>query len=162
MTNQEVRNQEGIHEYAKRMQKQVHDKLYNTVYHKIYRKLDKAGILEVVKEGTGRKIWDKKYKSDGFMDLNIDRLTSNTIAMAHNYIQNGDVMADPDMEIEIDHEQKTAQALSFQMDGAGIYQQVFTYDDNGNKKGIRMKLKKDLNKFLNRWLTNLNQQGFFE
>lgn len=33
--------------------------------------------------------------------MNVDKLTSDTIALAHNGKQNGDLMSDPDMEIRI-------------------------------------------------------------
>jgi uncharacterized protein YqiB (DUF1249 family) len=103
----------------------------------------------------------KKMKSGAFMDLNLDYLTKTekgiVIAMAHNFIQNGDVMADPDMEIRIIPEMKMVEALSFKQDGAGIYQQV--YADEAETK-YYPRLKKELNSFLGMWLKNLIDQGF--
>lgn len=124
------------------------------IYETIYKKLGDLGILDVEKY--------KKFKSEGFMDLSIDVLNDSngfkTIAMAHNFIQNGDVMADPDMEVKIHKEMKMAEALTYQLDSLGIYQKV--YSDDGTK--VNPKLKRDLNKFLNQWLTNLKNQGFGE
>lgn len=84
------------------------------------------------------------------MDLNVDNLLYNKIALAHNGLQNGDVMADPDVEVEIDNEKQEAETLSFQNDYLGIYQEV--YPEPGK---YHPKLKKDLNEFLNDWLQNI-------
>jgi len=122
------------------------------IYETIYEKLEKLGILDVEEY--------KKFTSGGFMDLSVDVLTDNKeskrIAIAHNYIQNGDVMADPDMEIKIHKELKMAEAMTYQQDGLGIFQRV--YNDDETK--VNPKLKRQLNSFLNTWLTNLKNQGF--
>ena len=102
-----------------------------------------------------------KLKSGGFMDLNIDHLShkdnenSTVISIAHNYIQEGDVMADPDMEIRIIPKMKMIEALTFQQDNMGIYQQVYLEDGS-----FYPTLKNELNNFLNSWLKNLIEQGF--
>ena len=66
-----------------------------------------------------------KFKSPGLMDLNVDKLTDDTIALAHNGKQNGDVMADPDVEVRINRPGKMAEALTFQNDYLGIFQEVY-------------------------------------
>jgi len=123
------------------------------IYETIYKKLKKLGITELTEY--------KKFKNPPYMNLSVDVLNSKDkdgnkiIAMAHNYIQNGDIMADPDMEIKIFPELKMAEALTYQQDGLGIFQRV--YPGEGL---IDIKLKKQLNKFLDQWLTNLKNQGF--
>ena len=136
------------------------------IYETIYKKLDKLiplGVKEL-QEGEGFI----KLKSDAYMDLNVDCLKHKEhpkggqgghcfiIVMAHNYTQNGDVMADPDMEIAIYPDMKMAEALTYQQDGLGIYQMA--YPEPGL---INPKLKKQLNSFLNQWLDNLKAQGFY-
>jgi len=102
-----------------------------------------------------------KLKSGIFMDLNIDHLShkdddrSIVISLAHNYIQEGDVMADPDMEIRIIPSMKMVEALTFQQDSTGTYQQIYLEDGR-----FYPPLKKELNNFLNSWLKNLIEQGF--
>jgi uncharacterized protein YqiB (DUF1249 family) len=121
--------------------------LTKNVYQNIFSKLQEIGILN--EEG----IMDAEYykfKSEGLMDLNVDRLFDNTISLAHNGIQNGDVMSDPDMEVRINREGKMAEALTFQNDYLGIYQEV--YPEPGK---YYPKFKKDLNEFLNDWLQNI-------
>lgn len=121
------------------------------IYETIYNKLETLGITELTEY--------KKLKSDGYMDLSIDILSDTDeekhIAMAHNFIQNGDVMADPDMEIRIYKKTKMAEALTYQLSSMGIFQRV--YPELGK---VHPKLKKQLNSFLNQWLTNLKNQGF--
>jgi len=91
-----------------------------------------------------------KFKCDGLMDLNVDNLLYNKIALAHNGIQNGDVMADPDVEVLVNPEKREAEALTFQNDYLGIYQVVYPEEGKCNKK-----LKKELNIFLDDWLSNI-------
>jgi phosphoribosylaminoimidazole-succinocarboxamide synthase len=126
-----------------------------TIYNKIFDKLQKIGILNA--DGKMEHGY-MKFKAPGFMDLSVDRLrnldASQRISLAHNGIQNGDVMADPDMEIAIRCTAKEAEALTFQNDYMGVYQEV--YPEPGK---VRPALKKDLNDFLNQWLTNIIDQG---
>jgi len=136
------------------------------IYESIYKKIDRlTGGIENFKESEEGY---KKLKSGGFMDLSIDLLRNKEhpkggqdghcfiIAMAHNYSQNGDLMADPDMEIAIYPGMKMAEALTYQQDGLGIYQEV--YPEPGF---VNVRLKRELNSFLNQWLDNLKRQGFY-
>jgi uncharacterized protein YqiB (DUF1249 family) len=117
------------------------------VYEMIYARLQQIGILN---EDGEMKAECMKFKSPGLMDLNVDKLTDDTIALAHNGKQNGDVMADPDVEVRINRPGKMAEALTFQNDYLGIFQQV--YPEPGK---YYPKLKKELNDFLNDWLKNM-------
>ena len=129
------------------------------IYETMYNKLVKLGIIN--QDGSLKFDEYIKLKSGIFMDLNIDHLShkddenSIVISLAHNFIQNGDVMADPDMEIKIIPSMKMVEALTFQQDSTGTYQQVYLEDGR-----FYPTLKTDLNYFLNSWLKNLIQQGF--
>jgi len=118
-----------------------------TVFEMIYARLQQMGIID--EKGIMQAEY-MKFKSSGLMDLNVDNLLNNTIALAHNGIQNGDVMADPDVQVKIYPEMKAAEALTFQNDYLGIYQEV--YPEPGK---YYPKLKKELNEFLNDWLKNM-------
>lgn len=100
-----------------------------------------------------------KLKSEGFMDLNLDILSrsenSLIIALSHYYEQNGDKIADPDIEVAIYPKLKMAEALSYQ-DSFG-YRRV--YPDYPEKNRYYPKAKQELNSFLNTWLRNLKMQG---
>ena len=131
-----------------------------TIYEKMFDKMVKLGIIN--QDGSLKFDEYLKLKSSGFMDLNIDHLSHKdnenniVISIAHNYIQEGDVMADPDMEIRIIPKMKMVEALTFQQDNMGIYQQVYLEDG----RYVIPKLKNELNDFLNFWLKNLIEQGF--
>lgn len=131
------------------------------VYETIFKRLVKIGIID--SEGRPQFGEAIKLKSAGFMDLNLDMLFEEdgkyTIAMAHNYIQNGDVMADPDMEIRIIPSMKMAEALSFRQDG-GIPINQHVYEEVDGKTMVYPRIKKELNTFLSGWLLNIKNQGF--
>ncbi|MFX1365615.1 MAG: DUF6908 domain-containing protein [Promethearchaeota archaeon] len=125
------------------------------IYQDIYRLLS-----EIVDLSTLRDQGYLKYKSSGFMDLNVDFLMEDEqkreiIALSHYYKQNGDMIADPDMELRIDYawDNPTCEALSYQ-DYFG-YKKV--YNEIGN---FDPKIKADLNEFLLIWLKNLKNQQF--
>lgn len=134
-----------------------------TIYQRNYKKLEKLGIVRFLEE----KHEYAKLKREQFMDLNLDRLYEEDgigslkgfidFAMAHNYTQNGDVIADPDMRIRCYPELKAVEALSYQ-DYFG-YQQVYE-NLEGDKGKVRLSTKNKLNRFLSQWLTNLINQKF--
>jgi len=126
-----------------------------TIYDGIYKKLEMLGVIEVLEAGHD----SGKSRSSGFMDLSLDILNEETpgvvrIALAHYFEQNGDLCADPDMEIRVYKERQLAEALTFQMAMPPIYQEV--YPEPGK---VAPRLKKELNSFLNTWLKNCLNQG---
>ena len=127
------------------------------IYETMFEKLVKIGII--TPDGKLNFSGHIKVKNPPYMDLNIDQLCTTEkgeiiISLAHNFIQNGDVMADPDMEIMI-HPHKMIEALTYQLDSLGVYQVV--YPEPGK---VIPQRKTELNRFLNQWLTNLIDQGF--
>lgn len=125
-----------------------------TVYEKNFERLEQilGGNLKEVLENAHYL----KLKAEGFMDLSVDILGKNKISIAHNFEMFGDIVPDPDMELEIDFDTKTVEALTYQ--NQFIYSEVYTYDENGNKKGVYTKRKKELNDFLSLWTKNLIEQ----
>ncbi len=97
-----------------------------------------------------------KSKSGGFMDLNFDLLVNDgqtlRIALAHNYVVNGDCCADPDMELRINLQTERVEAMTFQ--NALVYQ-----DAGDGAEGREARLGGQLDRFLHQWLTNLKEQG---
>ena len=122
-------------------------KMRRTVYEMIFARLQQMGIIDE----SGKMQADyMKFVSSSLMPLNVNKLTSDTIALAHNGKQNGDVMADPDMEVRIYPDLKMAEALTFRNDYMGIYQEVYPEPEK-----YYPKLKKELNEFLNNWLKTM-------
>ena len=99
-----------------------------------------------------------KIESSGFMDLNIDKLSENRIAMAHNYIQEGDVIPDPDMEVIINFEYQIVYPVTYQ-DSFG-YREAYEFNIDGKAIGVNEKVKRELEEFFGQWLRNLKMQGF--
>ena len=119
------------------------------IYEEIYK------MLEELTEGFQFMPNYLKLKAPGFMDyLNVDKLGVGIIALSHYYKDpSGHRIADPDMEIKLDHQNKTAEALT--------YQDSFTFRDAYPEPGkIDLKAKKELNEFLLQWLKNLKEQGY--
>lgn len=100
-----------------------------------------------------------KLKSSGFMDLNIDRLTTDSFSLAHNFIQNGDVMADPDMVIKVDLENEILFPMTFQQDSLSLYQEAYKTDEQGNITHFVPEIRKSMESFFNLWLRNIIAQG---
>ena len=126
-----------------------------TIHKRIYRKLERLGVLGLVQA----KVEASKSESQGFMALHFDALHIEpsgavVVALAHYFAQNGDQCADPDMEIRIRPVLKMAEALTFQQAIPPIYQQV--YPEPGL---VNLRLKRQLNQFLNMWLKNCIEQG---
>jgi hypothetical protein len=94
-----------------------------------------------------------------FMDLNIDYLGKkymgrDTYSIAHNYLQNGDVMADPDMEF-VDMGELGFTPITYQQAGLGVFQQCL-FCENGQML-INPRLSKALKLFANQWARNLRE-----
>ena len=91
------------------------------------------------------------------MPLSVDVLyrerTRLCIALAHNFEQNGDLVPDPDMELRVDLENQTVEALTYQ--DQRVYQEVYPAPGQ-----VRLGLKASLNSFLSTWLANIESQGF--
>ncbi|MBN1216788.1 MAG: DUF1249 domain-containing protein [Candidatus Lokiarchaeota archaeon] len=128
-----------------------------TIYERIFTKLTKfIDFNWLIAQGY------LNYKSAGFMDLHVDFLRYNNgdddsfiISIAHNYKHNGDIMCDPDMEVRIIKKYNMAEALTFQQDNLGVFQRVYDESNNFNPT-----LKKQLNQFLNQWLSHLLSQKY--
>ena len=88
----------------------------------------------------------------GFMDLGVSPLDqkddSRRIALIHyRRHQSGSLSPDPEMEVEVDFDGRSARALTFK--DSIIYQET---------EGIP-ELQGELNRFLELWLSNLIAQG---
>lgn len=91
-----------------------------------------------------------KYTTLGFMDLNVEVIDENRIAIAHNFELNGDLMADPDIEFTVDKENRLLYPQTYQQDTLQRYEVV-----NGDAH-----LASDLNVFMNQWMHNIMEQGY--
>lgn len=117
-------------------------------------------FLEVVNNNEGHY----HFKADGFMDLVIENLQFNdydgraVYSISHYGEQNGDLMADPDMEIAVDTLTGRIIPRTFRNDYMGVYQEVFKTIQG--KMCYSHRLLIDLDTFLWQWLQNIKDQGF--
>lgn len=97
-----------------------------------------------------------RLEAPGFMPLSVDVLHRDgsrlLLALAHYFERSGDLVPDPDMEIRVDLETLTVEAMT--------YQDLHRFDrvDAGEGR-VRLDLKRSLNDFLSLWLSNLHAQG---
>lgn len=156
------RSHERIMNSTNRIQKRSLNDPSMRPYESIYKKLLQIipDLIKHLEEGTssGKSIKDPK---GGFMDLHYDFLGKDKngnylIALSHYFKQNGDSVPDPDMEIRISPEMKIAEAMTFQ--DQFRYKEVYL-DKADGKEYVDLRRKKELNSFLNHWLTNIIQQG---
>lgn len=91
-----------------------------------------------------------KYGTPNYMDLNIEIIGDNRLAMAHNYVLNGDVMADPDVEFTVDKKNRMLYPQTYQQDSLQYFERV-----DGDSTRAR-----ELNHFMHEWLTNVVDQKY--
>jgi hypothetical protein len=78
------------------------------------------------------------------------------VSIAHYYVQNGDMMRDPDVVFVIGADQRIY-PLSYRQDGMGIYQEAAIVEDG--KWRVRPKMQADICDFCNdTWFPNINEQ----
>jgi len=103
-----------------------------------------------------------KLHADGYTPLSMDVLSNERelshIAIAHNSVMNGDVMANPDMEVRLIHEKGVALAMTYQNDFLGMFTQARI--ERGGKISSFPDEAIQLDVFLNDWSSNLIKQGF--
>ena len=91
-----------------------------------------------------------KYGTPNYMDLNIEIIGDDRLAMAHNYVLNGDVMADPDVEFTVDKQNRMLYPQTYQQDSLQYFERV-----DGDSTRAR-----ELNHFMHEWLTNVVDQKY--
>lgn len=113
---------------------------------------ERVGYIEhVMNDGTIHSTFNE---GAGFMPLTIEQIGDNYIAISHYYEQNGDAMADLDMEFAYDNDRKTLQARTYQQDALQRYDEVYGND------GYNEQLEEELNLFAHQWFQTIEQQGY--
>lgn len=119
---------------------------YLTLEQRNYRAL-KAYAPEIV---SGKYIYMKK-ESDTFEPLYIEKISETHYAMAHTYIQNGDVMYDPEITFKIDEENEAIIPYSYEQSGIP--------GPAGFQVNLTERQRKDIGQFMSQWFKNLSRQG---
>lgn len=112
-------------------------------------------VMKMAGEVLRGEVDSKTFEAGaGFMPLTIEQVGDNFIAISHYYEQNGDVMADPDMEFAYDNDRKTLQARTYQQDALQRYDEVYGDD------GYNEELEEELNLFAHEWFQTIEKQGY--
>ena len=92
--------------------------------------------IEEIVEATGG--WERlrrrplKVEVKGYMPLHVEvigrRPGATLLSIMHTYVQNGDVMRDPDVEVEVVPGSEEWLPVSYRQDGLGIFQQAVSME----------------------------------
>ena len=115
------------------------------IYHRIYKKLERMGVFEIRQYAV--------FEKPPFVPLCIDHIGEDCYALSQNRIIEGTVIADPDMEIRIDHSGKTAEPVAYQDRSV----RKVVYPEPGV---VNLRVKNELASLLDKWLDDLLSQGF--
>lgn len=85
--------------------------------------------------------------------VTIERIDEDRITISSYYEQNGDSMADPDMEFVIGTNAHTLSARTYQQDNLGIYQEV----EMENDLVLNPELEEELDTFAGQWLDTIQR-----
>ena len=110
-----------------------------------YLKLE--SLAKPILEGTATYA---KYESSGLMDFNVESIGEGRIAISHYGELNGDAMADPDITLFVDQENKLLIPESYQNDYVGVYQ---TKDEGSH-------FCNDINYYTGIWLKNIRENKY--
>ena len=100
-----------------------------------------------------------KFKKESFDDMYIENIGNNTLALCLFYIQNGDVMREPEYTFKFDNEKQAVRILEWQLDSMGMYHHVY---DSENPQLYNSTLKKDLDETFNSTLNDIMKIGYEE
>lgn len=95
-----------------------------------------------------------RLESDNYEPLSVEWLGDNQCSIKHANIQNGDLVYEPDMTIEINHGEQTIKALTYKQSGLNIYQDV---NEDGS---LNEELQQQLNSYLSDCLNDISSRGF--
>lgn len=95
-----------------------------------------------------------KFKADCYDDMYVEKIGDDTYALCLFYIQEGDVMREPEYTFKIDRENKAARILEWTMSSLGMYHHVYDYD---NPQMYKPDLKKDLDASFNSTLRDIEK-----
>lgn len=101
----------------------------------------------------------------GFMPLSIEIVGKGPrggplLSIMHHYEQNGDLMRDPDLVVELIPPVNWWLPVSFRQDNLGIFQEAVLLD--GDRLITHSRIVDSLKAFMAEWDRNIGEQGFVE
>ena len=105
---------------------------------------------------SGEYRYLKLEAGEAMMPLHLEWIGQDEIAISHTFVQNGDLMRDPEMTFRVDREKGTLEPLTYRQDGTPqMYQEVYPAPGRWIPK-----LSRDLSRFAQQWLNNISEQRY--
>ena len=124
----------------------------DTMHKEIYERLFED-FPEVM---SGDKSAIKLEAGEGWDKLSVE-LHNNVFSIAHTYLQNGDLMYDPLICLNVDFVNQKVIPISYENSSLGVYEQ---YDINAEPTSESVKKQNDVLDFMDTWLDNIGEQGY--
>lgn len=105
-----------------------------------------------------------KLEQEGFNRLVLERHEPHVFSLSHYYLQNGDLMADPDVTFLLIKplSRLIIYPLTFQQDNLGIYREVaFLNSERNHLSKFKPAPIEDLVEFCDTWAANIYAQKWF-
>lgn len=94
-----------------------------------------------------------------YMYVAVECIGDCRFSVAHYYVQNGDMMRDPEMTFFL-ADDGNYYPMTFQMDALGIYRVGVEFGEGGHILRANMREQADQARFANQWMSNIaDQQG---
>ena len=97
------------------------------------------------------------FERDGLEPLTVENVGDNLISVMHSFVQNGDLMRDPDIVLLVDNANKTASAVSYEMSSIGLYKEYMDFETG---KILDEAGQKETDSFLSDWFKNIERQQY--
>ena len=123
-------------------------------------------IIEITGGWNRLRSHPLKIEVEGFMPLHVEIIGGGPrgavlLSVMHTYLQNGDVMRDPDVEVEVvPGSDEEWLPVSYRQDNLGVFRQAVSTE--GGVVLFHHGLVADIKQFLVTWDRNLREQGFVE
>jgi hypothetical protein len=131
-----------------------------------------AKLIDSLQGEDYRKILNEPYMPLTLERIGLDVITewgkADQYSLCHYYVQNGDLMKDPEMcffaidernGIAADYSKVKIAPYSFESSSTGYYEASIEMEDN-EVTTVNKEQQKDQTEFANDWMTNIKDQGF--
>lgn len=113
-------------------------------------------VLDALTKGLGQGESRKIDNSNGtYMAVHVERLHGQVYSIAHYYVQNGDMVCDPDMTFL--RVRNAWLPLTFEQGGL-LYQVAVELDDQGRPRTYRPGALREQIEFARTWMANIAEQ----
>lgn len=122
------------------MHKEIFERLYDSFHDVLSGKCESA-VFEA---------------GEGFDSLSVEQ-HGDVFSIARTYEQNGDLMYDPMICLQVDYDNEKVLPISYENSGLGVYE---SYDQNAEPTPESVKKQNELLEFMDTWLDNIEEQGY--